>query len=112
MRIVPYIFMATSDEANAIAHGIQRVEHRQITFAGHAKSKLGSMREQLIDDELPARARRVAGAGGHGTHLNVARRQSYRERALCYRLLMASLRASASPASSTCPTVRCAALMT
>ena len=53
-RLVPI-----DDETDAIADIVERIEHREITFAGHAKHALDAVHEQLIDKNTGA------GAGGH-----------------------------------------------
>ena len=54
-------FVAIDDELDHLAGVIQRVEHRQITFAGDAKSVVDALYQQLIDEQASS------GARGHGS---------------------------------------------
>jgi hypothetical protein len=47
-------FLAADDEAERVALGVERVERRQVAFAGHAKDRVGAVDAQLIDQNLSA----------------------------------------------------------
>ena len=49
--------MAARDEAERPVD--ERVEHREVALAGHAEREVGALRDELVDEQLPA--------GAHGS---------------------------------------------
>ena len=50
-------FLATDDEAHAIAVAVQPVEHREIAFAGNAEHGVDALTDQGVGDDVPACSR-------------------------------------------------------
>ncbi len=48
--------LAAYDEADLLAHVIERVECREIALAGYAEGRVGAMNPELIDENLAAGA--------------------------------------------------------
>ena len=42
--------VAIDDEADAVAHVDERVEHGQVTLAGHAVDALDAVNDELVDE--------------------------------------------------------------
>jgi hypothetical protein len=49
-------FLSAYDKPQLVAHLVQGIEHRQIAFAGNAKSQIGALGKKVRDQDLAAGA--------------------------------------------------------